>query len=246
MADPIIPADQLGEIRQRLADIDRRLRQLEAPTGTELNRVLQQVIEIVDNIDTIVSDSILRTSYDAATIDGKISTVQTSANNAQTAADNANANANGREPAFSILSPSKGGSGTSNAYNNVFTQGSWRAQWVLDSGVMGTSQSTRRVKQDFADPGITVAQLRQPQWTLFRYIEDVALNGDNATWRIGMVAEDLDDAGLGMFVTHDKDGLPYGIDYVTLSVAALHLAQQAWVAIDDLTKRIATIEGMVK
>ena len=56
------------------------------------------------------------------------------------------------------------------------------------------------------------------------------------------IAEDLDSNGLGMFCTYDANDEPDGIDYQTLSVAALRLAQDAETRIDDLAQRLTQLE----
>ena len=77
---------------------------------------------------------------------------------------------------------------------------------------------------------------------VFRYIADLNANNDSAMPRIGMIAEDLDSNGLGMFCTYDANDEPDGIDYQTLSVAALRLAQDAETRIDDLAQRLTQLE----
>ena len=57
-----------------------------------------------------------------------------------------------------------------------------------------------------------------------------------------MIAEDLDANGLGLFCTYDANDEPDGIDYQTLSVAALRLAQDAETRIDDLEQRLTQLE----
>ena len=231
MADPIIDINSAAAIRRSIQELAQRLRNLETPDASQFNRTAQKMLEIINNIDQIAADAIAKTSYPAATIDAKDATVKA---RADAAYDLAN---------FSVLPAVRGGTNTANAYSNEFTTGAWRAAWILADGTLGTSQSTRRVKQDMHAPAITVEQLRRAQWVIFRYIADVQANGQNATWRVGMIAEDLEDAGLGIFCTRDESGRVDGIDYATLSVAALHLAQQAWDQLDILDARISTLES---
>ena len=116
--------------------------------------------------------------------------------------------------------------------------------WILTDGTIGTAQSSRKVKTDItdADQFIPIEALRKVKWQIFRYIADLNANNDSAMPRIGMIAEDLDSNGLGMFCTYDANDEPDGIDYQTLSVAALRLAQDAETRIDDLAQRLTQLE----
>ena len=117
-------------------------------------------------------------------------------------------------------------------------------RWILTDGTIGTAQSSRKVKTDItdADQFIPIEALRKVKWQIFRYIADLNANNDSAMPRIGMIAEDLDSNGLGMFCTYDANDEPDGIDYQTLSVAALRLAQDAETRIDDLAQRLTQLE----
>lgn len=238
MADRSIYPDASKQLLAALDDIRRRIRDLEVPSGSQFNRVVQQMRDIIDNIDTIVSDSIARTSYSAQQIDAKDSATLASANSHS---DQALAN---KQNTIGTLDPPHGGTGTKNGYNNLFGAGPYRAAWLLSDGTLGTSQSSRSVKTDFHEPDITLDQLRAVDWIGYRYIADVNANSDSALPRIGMIAEDLDAAGLGIFVVYDDETLePVGIDYATLSVAGMHMARLAHDRIDDLETRLGQLES---
>lgn len=146
---------------------------------------------------------------------------------------------------WGVLSPDRGGTHTTNAYNNLFSVGPYRAAWVLSDGTMGTSQSSRKVKQDFMMPDITLEQMRSVDWILYRFIDDVNLNGDSAIIHLGMIAEELDDNGLGMFVEYNDDYEPCGINYPMLGVWAIHEAHLAHDRIDELEARLKALEGKI-
>lgn len=231
MADPRVYTDDYRKVITQLDDIRRRLRNLEVPSDTQFNQVVSKMLDIIDNIDQIVSASIARTSYSAQQIDSRDTSTL----------DAAKAYA---EPRIGVLGASKGGTNTANGYNNLFSVGPYRAAWLLSDGTLGTSQSSRTVKTDFHTPDITLDQLRSVDWIGYRYIQDVNDNSDSALPRIGMIAEDLDDAGLGIFVVYDDETLqPVGIDYATLSVAGMHMAKIAHDRIDDLETRITALES---
>lgn len=216
------PAQASNKLVAVLNEYGRRLRELEKPSGAQLTQAIQQVLDISANIDQTVRESIGRNSYDRATIDGKC------------AAWN-----------WGVLSPDRGGTHTTNAYENLFTVGPWRAVWALPDGTMGTAQSSRKVKQDFMMPEITLEQMRSVDWTLYRFIDDVNLNGDDATVHLGMIAEELDANGLGQFVEYNDDYEPCGINYPMLGVWAIHEAHLAHARIDELDSRLKALEGKV-
>lgn len=216
------PAQATNKLVSTLNEYGRRLRELEKPSGSQLTQAIQKVLDISANIDQTVSASINRNSYDRATIDQKCNAWN-----------------------WGVLPPGRGGTNTTNAFNNLFSTGSWRAVWALSDGTMGTAQSSRKVKQDFIMPEITLEQMRSVDWTLYRYIDDVNLNNDSATVHLGMIAEDLDDNGLGQFVEYNDDYEPCGINYPMLGVWAIHEAHLAHDRIDRLEERLKALEERI-
>lgn len=216
------PAQATNKLVSTLNEYGRRLRELEKPSGSQLTQAIQKVLDISANIDQTVAASINRNSYDRATIDAKCNAWN-----------------------WGVLPPGRGGTNTTNAYNNVFSAGSWRAVWALSDGTMGTAQSSRKVKQDFMMPDITLEQMRSVDWTLYRFIDDVNQNGDSAAIHIGMIAEELDDNGLGQFVEYNDDYEPVGINYPMLGVWAIHEAHLAHDRIDRLEERLKALEGKI-
>lgn len=216
------PAQATNKLVATLNEYGRRLRELEKPSGSQLTQAIQKVFDISENIDQTVSASINRNSYDRATIDQKCNTWN-----------------------WGVLSADRGGTNTTNAYDNLFSVGPWRAVWALSDGTLGTAQSSRKVKQDFMMPDITLEQMRAVDWTLYRYVNDVNQRGDSANVHLGMIAEDLDDNGLGQFVEYNDDYEPCGINYPMLGVWAIHEAHLAHDRIDELESRLKALEGKV-
>lgn len=216
------PAQATNKLVSTLNEYGRRLRELEKPSGSQLTQAIRKVLDISANIDQTVAASINKTSYDRATIDQKCKAWN-----------------------WGVLPQGRGGTNTTNAFNNLFSTGSWRAVWALSDGTMGTAQSSRKVKQDFIMPEITLEQMRAVDWTLYRYIDDVNLNGDSATVHLGMIAEDLDDNGLGQFVEYDDNYEPCGINYPMLGVWAIHEAHLAHDRVDRLEERLKALEERI-
>lgn len=220
------PPNSQSRILTILNEYGKRLRELERPSGTQLIQAAQQIYDALNNLDSMVAASIVRQSYTRAEIDSRVAQWR-----------------------WGVLAPGNGGTGIANAYNNLFTVGPWRAVWVLSNGTMGTSQSSRTVKTDItdADEFIDVADLRRVKWCVYRFIEDMNLNLDDSTPRLGMIAEELDDNGLGWLVEYDEDTLqPVGINYPMLGVAALRLAQDAEDRCDRLEQRVNELERLLE
>lgn len=166
------------------------------------------------------------------------------------AASAANSNANGREPGFSILPAAKGGTNTNNAYNNVFSTGTWRTTWSFSDGTLGYASSSRDTKTDFEPTGHKINGLLDVELQSWRYKSDVEANGDNATWRTGFIAEDVHDAGETWLVDYDEDGKPVGLADNRFGMAAIALLQNVnkdlQARIDLLEDRLSKLEDKVQ
>jgi hypothetical protein len=113
---------------------------------------------------------------------------------------------------------------------------SWTSAVFGTDGMFGYASSTKRAKQDIKTADITAAQGLTLVATAFRYKQEVKDQGEDAPVNVGLIAEDLDEAGLGAFVIYDNKGKPAGIHY-----------ERAWIAlipvIQDLEKRLKKLEG---
>lgn len=96
-----------------------------------------------------------------------------------------------------------------------------------------------------ADEFVPVDALRQVEWRVYWLKDDLNLKLDDAQPVIGLIAEDLDNAGLGFFCEYDAGGNPTGVDYSKLSVAALRLAQQAMSEVDELKAEVSRLSSLV-
>lgn len=76
------------------------------------------------------------------------------------------------------------------------------------------------------------------KWCIYRMKDDKNLNLDDAQPLVGMIADDLDENGLGFFCEYDEDGTLVGINYPMLGVAALRLAQQVADELDALKAKV--------
>ena len=210
-------ARQFSDIKRQLQELPPSIVNSVKPMVDQITAMYKEVQTLTNNLDQRVQESITRNSYTRSEIDAKT-----------------------QEWNWRVLAPNRGGTGIANAYNNVFTVGPWRAVWVLSDGTMGTSQSIRAVKTDIvdADDYIPVDALRKVKWCIYRMKDDKNLNLDDAQPMVGMIADDMDENGLGFFCEYDEDGNLTGINYPMLGVAALRLAQQVADEVDTLKAKV--------
>lgn len=213
-------ARQFMDIKRQIQELPPSVVNSVKPMVKQITDMYQEIRTLTSNLDQRVQESINSNSYTRAEIDQRIQTVDQHAH----------------EWNWGVLPPTNGGTGSGNAYENLFTVGPWRAAWVLHDGTIGTAQSIRAVKTNVcdADEFIPVDALRQVKWQIFMMKDDVNQRLDDAQPMVGMIANDLDDAGLGFFCEYDEDCNLVGINYPMLGVAALRLAQAAMDEVDRL------------
>ena len=213
-------ARQFSDIKRQLQELPPSIVNSVKPMVDQITAMYEEVQTLTNNLDQRVQESIARNSYTRSEIDAKT-----------------------QEWNWGVLTPNRGGTGTGNAYNNLFTSGQWRAAWILSDGTMGTAQSIRAVKTDIvdADNYIPVDALRKVKWCIYRMKDDKNLNLDDSQPMVGMIADDMDENGLGFFCEYDADGSLVGINYPMLGVAALRLAQQVADELDALKAKVEAL-----
>lgn len=213
-------ARQFADIKRQLQELPPSIVNSVKPMVDQITAMYEEVQTLTNNLDQRVQESIARNSYTRSEIDAKT-----------------------QEWNWGVLAPNRGGTGTGNAYNNLFTSGQWRAAWILSNGTMGTAQSIRAVKTDIvdADDYIPVEALRKVKWCVYRMKDDKNLNLDDSQPLVGMIADDLDENGLGFLCEYDEDGSLVGINYPMLGVAALRLAQQVADELDALKAKVEAL-----
>ena len=146
-----------------------------------------------------------------------------------------------------VVVPAHGGTGVRNVYGNPLSLTPRKPVYCLYDGTLGTDCSTVCSVADVgdADEFVPLDALRQVKWRVYWLKDDLNLKLDDAQPVVGLVAEDLDDAGLGFFCEYDGDGNPTGVDYPKLSVAALRLAQQAMDEVDELRSEVSRLSSLV-
>lgn len=146
-----------------------------------------------------------------------------------------------------VVVPPHGGTGVRNVYANPLSLNPRKPVYCLYDGMLGVDCSTvdSVVNSCDADEFIPLDALRRVKWWVYWMKDDLNLKLDDAQPVVGLLAEDLDDAGLGFFCEYDDEGNLTGIDYPKLSVAALRLAQQAMDEVDDLRVEVARLSSLV-
>lgn len=210
-------ARQFSDIKRQLQELPPSIVNSVKPMLDQITQMVEEVQTLTNNLDQRVQESITRNSYTRSEIDAKT-----------------------QEWNGVVLTPNRGGTGTGNAYNNLFTSGQWRAAWILSDGTMGTAQSIRAAKTDIvdADDYIPIDALRKVKWRVYRMKDDKNQNLDDSQPLVGMIADDLDENGLGFFCEYDADGSLVSINYPMLGVAALRLAQQVADDLDALKAKV--------
>ena len=126
MSDPKTYTDDFAKFADRINRIEASIRNLRVPTDGQFTQTVKKILALFDSLDQQVADSISKNSYDKATIDSKL-----------------------QDWNWGTLTPGRGGTGTTNGYNNLFTKGQWRAGWILTDGAIaksnGRSSATSRI-----------------------------------------------------------------------------------------------------
>lgn len=226
-----IPSE-LGDLIDELDDIQRRLRTLEAPSGEALSSTVAKLQALVANIQAQL-DAWVATRWTNAQIDSRIAA-----------------------PPFSVAV-----SGDISTTGFLFTPAGYgyditytrRTAWLGNDGRLGYASSSRDKKIGIrpADEN-RLARLLDIVPVSFFYRAEIARRtrlrineGEDYVpeREVGLIAEDLDDAGLHEFVIYDEHGKPEGIEYGMLTVALLAVERAQRRELDEIRERLDRIES---
>lgn len=228
---------ELGDLIDTLDDIEERLRTIEAPGGEALANTVATLQALVANIQAQL-DAYLLTRYTNSQIDSKDAVVSASITPAINAALAGNVAIGG-----TLLVP--------NAYNTDIT---WtrRTAWWGNDGRAGYASSAVESKTAIepadidADAvlGLVVREFYYRAEVRRRTAKRINEGVDYMPLRErGLLAHEVDEAGLDWLVYHDDDGHAEGVEYSMLTVALLAVAQQERAARVALEARVAKLEG---
>ena len=232
-----IPSD-LGWLIDELDDISERLRTLEAPSGEALGSTVAKLTALVADIQAQL-DAWIATRYTNAQIDSKDTAVYNQINPliAATLAGDVTVGGNLYNP---------------NAYNFDITY-TRRTAWLGNDGRLGYASSSRDKKIGIrpADED-RLARLLDIVPMSFFYRAEIARRtrvrvNDGVDYtperELGLIAEELHDAGLHEFVIYDEEGEPEGIEYGMLTVALLAVDREQRRELDEIRERLDRMEG---
>lgn len=200
-------------------------------TARQLAEVRRQLVELPAS----VSKSVSRLGERVSDVEKDFESLVTEQSQADVGGSNA------------VVVPTHGGTGVRNVCDNPLSLTPQKPVYCLYDGTLGSDCSTvySVVNVSDADEFISVDVLRQVKWRVYWLKDDLNLKFDDAQPVVGLIAEDLDNAGLGFFCEYDVEGNPTGVDYPRLSVAALRLAQQAMDEVDELRDEVARLSSLV-
>ena len=110
--------------------------------------------------------------------------------------------------------------------------------WVNSDGRIGISASARRFKQDITPRVYTLDQIALIQIVSYRLRTAVTLLGDSARVEVGVIAEQLIDAGMPEFVAFNADGVPETVAYERLDLMGIIGVQQLIPRVQALEARL--------
>lgn len=135
------------------------------------------------------------------------------------------------------------GQGASACYIGYAATGSAANAVIGVDGRVFRSTSSARYKQDVQPAVVDPALVLQLEPHTFRSVAEVAEVGEDAPRYVGFIAEELHDAGLGLFVDYDDQGRPDAIQYDRLSVALLAVVKDQQGQLDAITARLDALES---
>ena len=212
-----------GKFRFSLDGVDATARQF-----AEIHRQLRE-------LSASVGKSLARVSERTGTVERDFASLTTGQNRADVGGSDA------------VVVPAHGGTGVRNVFDGTLSLSPRKPVYCLYDGTLGTDCSSVYSAADAcdADGFIPLDAFRRLKWKVYFLKDDLNLKLDDAQPVVGLLAEDLDDAGLGFFCEYDDDGNPVGVDYPRLSVAALRLVQEALDGVGELREDVKRLSGEI-
>lgn len=208
------PKDGLDALIRRLIDAERRIAELERPTGTQTAGAVKKLQDLVNGILTQVN----------GVFSGYVQ-------------------AGGNITSTSGIVQADAGLWSTAVYNDVLST-AYRATWSRSDGKLGYVPSSARFKTNIAPAVLDGASLvlLALRVVTFQYVAAVEELGEEAVTEWGLIAEEVDELGLTWLVDYDEEGLPFGVKYERVPLLLI-MAMQDQVAatgqrIDALEMRL--------
>ncbi|MFD1714174.1 tail fiber domain-containing protein [Amnibacterium flavum] len=210
MGNPTPRGDGMAPIIDMFREVNRRLRDLEKPTGTSIAGLVDQVQRALANITATVSEAISANSYTKTEIDSKVSSPGNIAPG--------NVSASGDLSVVGALR-------APTVPTTLLTSSYYATYATTVDGRLGHVASSRRFKQDIASATAPLDAVLALRLVTFRYIQAVEELGEDADIEWGLIAEEVHDLGLHWLVSYDADRIPVGVRFERLAVALLPVMQ---------------------
>ena len=118
----------------------------------------------------------------------------------------------------------------------------YAAMYRNSDGRVGVTPSARRYKKDITDRAYSLDQLAAIRIRSYRL--RASLFGDaDAPVEVGVIAEELIDAGLSEFVYFNPDGEPESVHYERLALVAIGALQELTREVDLIAQRVTALEA---
>ncbi len=121
---------------------------------------------------------------------------------------------------------------------------SYRAMYQNGDGRVGVTPSARRYKKDIKPKAYTLSDAIALEVVNYRLRADVFGSAD-APLEVGVIAEQLIDAGLSEYVVFGGDGQPESVAYERLALVALGALRDVAAQLTAHEERLATIEELL-
>ena len=146
-----------------------------------------------------------------------------------------------------VVAPPHGGTGVRSVFDNPITVAPRKTVYCRHDGVLGVDCSSEHSVAGVSDADgfIPLDALRRVKWRVYWFKDDLNLQLDDAQPVVGLLADELDEAGLGFFCEYDVEGNPVGVDYPRLSMAALRLAQESMDEVDELRGTVESLSARI-
>lgn len=227
-----------SKTQRDIADLKRQVRELQAS-------IPATVRPISSGIAQSVSDQVAENSYTRDQTDQLIANPPNGVNatgNVHGTGDGSFEgvlSASGNITAGRNVVASSGTLVSSYARNNTASRSPVAAVIDMDGSILAQA-SAERFKRDIHDyPGGDWRAIRPVLYRLRRAYEAV---GDEALYEVGVIAEELEQAGFPELVGYDEQGDVFTVHYDRLAVVAINGLQEQDAAVSELADRVGRIE----
>lgn len=236
--DPRRPVDELQAIAAELKEINARIDRISAPSGTSAFQTVAKLSALVADIQAQL-DIYNASRYTNVQIDSKDAVVNANIATSISSTLAGNVTVGGQFKAIDAY-----------GFDITYTR---RTAWLGNDGRLGYASSSQDKKTSIRPADAErLLKLLEVEPKSFLYRAEVARRtrlriNEGIEYmpprELGLMAQDLDDAGLGEFVIYGEDGEPDGIEYGMLTVALLSVARSQRDDLAAFDRRLSELEA---